>query len=65
MVAACAAVANDVAGGMIVSGMPALPHRQSLREQAAIRRLPDLVIQVRKLQEEIKQLRAQLPPIAE
>jgi hypothetical protein len=33
-----------------------------LREQAAIRRLPDLVIQVRKLQEEIKQIRAQLPP---
>jgi UDP-3-O-[3-hydroxymyristoyl] glucosamine N-acyltransferase len=62
MVAACAAVANNVAGGTIVSGMPALPHRQSLREQAAIRRLPDLVIQVRKLQEEIKQIRAQLPP---
>jgi UDP-3-O-[3-hydroxymyristoyl] glucosamine N-acyltransferase len=64
MVAACAAVANDVAGGMIVSGMPALPHRQSLREQAAIRRLPDLVTQVRKLQEEINQLRSQLPPEA-
>ncbi len=62
MVAACAAVANDVAGGTIVSGMPALPHRQSLREQAAIRRLPDLVVQVRKLQEEINQLRGQVPP---
>ena len=40
MVAACAAVANDVAGGTAVSGMPALPHRQSLREQAALRRSP-------------------------
>jgi UDP-3-O-[3-hydroxymyristoyl] glucosamine N-acyltransferase len=65
MVAACAAVANDVAEGTIVSGMPALPHRQSLREQAAIRRLPDLVIQVRKLQEEINQLRGQVPPARE
>ena len=35
----------------VVSGVPALPHRQSLREQAALRRLPDLVTQVRKLQE--------------
>jgi UDP-3-O-[3-hydroxymyristoyl] glucosamine N-acyltransferase len=61
MVAACAAVASDVAAGEIVSGMPALPHRQSLRENAAMRRLPDLVVQMRKLEEEIKQIRAQLP----
>ena len=51
MAAACAAIAEDVEAGAIVSGMPALPHRQSLREQAALRRLPDLVVQVRKLQE--------------
>jgi UDP-3-O-[3-hydroxymyristoyl] glucosamine N-acyltransferase len=56
MIAACAAVANDVAAGEVVAGMPALPHRQALREQAAIRRLPDLVVQVRKLEEEIKRL---------
>jgi UDP-3-O-[3-hydroxymyristoyl] glucosamine N-acyltransferase len=61
MVAACAAVAADVPAGEIVSGMPALPHRQSLRENAAMRRLPDLVTQVRKLEEEIKQIRSQLP----
>jgi UDP-3-O-[3-hydroxymyristoyl] glucosamine N-acyltransferase len=65
MVAACAAVANDVAAGKIVSGMPALPHRQSLREQAAFRRLPDLVVQVRVLEEAIEQLRAQMPPAAQ
>ena len=56
MIAACAAVANDVAAGEVVAGMPALPHRQALREQAAIRRLPDLVVQVRKLEEAIKRL---------
>jgi UDP-3-O-[3-hydroxymyristoyl] glucosamine N-acyltransferase len=60
MVAACAAVANDIDAGQIVSGMPALPHRQTLREFAAQRRLPDLLVQVRKLEEQLKQLRARL-----
>jgi UDP-3-O-[3-hydroxymyristoyl] glucosamine N-acyltransferase len=57
MVAGCAGVAEDVDPKTIVSGLPALPHRQSLREQAALRRLPDLVVQVRKLQEELEQLK--------
>jgi UDP-3-O-[3-hydroxymyristoyl] glucosamine N-acyltransferase len=57
IVAACTAVAEDVPGGTVVSGMPALPHRQSLREQAALRRLPDLVVQVRKLQEMVEELK--------
>jgi UDP-3-O-[3-hydroxymyristoyl] glucosamine N-acyltransferase len=51
MAAACSGIAEDVEPGAIVSGTPALPHRQSLREQAALRRLPDLVVQVRKLTE--------------
>jgi UDP-3-O-[3-hydroxymyristoyl] glucosamine N-acyltransferase len=61
MVAACAAVADDVPPKTIVSGTPALPHRQSLREQAAFRRLPDLVVQVRKIQEELDRLTAANP----
>jgi UDP-3-O-[3-hydroxymyristoyl] glucosamine N-acyltransferase len=56
-VAATSAVAEDVPPKSIVSGTPALPHRQSLREQAALRRLPDLVVQVRKLQEEIEAMK--------
>jgi UDP-3-O-[3-hydroxymyristoyl] glucosamine N-acyltransferase len=59
MVAACSATAEDVAPKAIVSGTPALPHRQSLREQAALRRLPDLVVQVRKLEEEIAKLKGE------
>jgi UDP-3-O-[3-hydroxymyristoyl] glucosamine N-acyltransferase len=55
--AACSAVADDIAPGMVVSGTPALPHRQSLREGAAMRRLPDLVAQVRKLQDQIDRLK--------
>ncbi|HZN69051.1 MAG TPA: UDP-3-O-(3-hydroxymyristoyl)glucosamine N-acyltransferase [Tepidisphaeraceae bacterium] len=57
MVAATSAVAEDIAPKSVVSGTPAMPHRQSLREQAALRRLPDLVVQVRKLQEEIEALK--------
>lgn len=56
MAAACSGVAEDVEPKTIVSGTPALPHRQSLREQAALRRLPDVVVQVRKLQEQMKEL---------
>jgi UDP-3-O-[3-hydroxymyristoyl] glucosamine N-acyltransferase len=61
MAAACSAIAEDVDPKTIVSGMPALPHRQSLREQAAIRRLPDLVVQVRKLQEELEAIKKRFP----
>jgi len=56
MAAACSAIAENVDPKTVVSGMPALPHRQSLREQAALRRLPDLVVQVRKLQEQVEEL---------
>lgn len=58
MVAACSAVAEDVDANAVVSGLPALPHRQSLREQGALRRLPELVTQMRKLQEEVNRLKA-------
>ncbi|HEX5243064.1 MAG TPA: UDP-3-O-(3-hydroxymyristoyl)glucosamine N-acyltransferase [Tepidisphaeraceae bacterium] len=57
MAAACSAIAEDVEAKQVVSGMPALPHRQSLREQAALRRLPDLVVQIRKLQDELDLLK--------
>jgi UDP-3-O-[3-hydroxymyristoyl] glucosamine N-acyltransferase len=55
MLAARSAVADDVPPRTVVSGTPALPHRQNLREQAALRRLPDLVVQVRKIQEQLEQ----------
>lgn len=57
MVAARSALANNVPPKSTVSGMPALPHRQSLREQAALRRLPELIVQVRKMQEELELLK--------
>ena len=60
MVAATSAIAEDVPPKTFMSGTPALPHRQSLREQAAMRRLPDLVVQMRKLQEEVEALKKKL-----
>src|SRR3954470_7577712 len=39
---ACSGLLDDVEPGQMVSGIPALPHRQALREHAALRRLPDL-----------------------
>lgn len=62
MAAACSAVAEDVEPRTIVSGTPALPHRQSLREQGSLRRLPGLFDQVKKLQEEINRLK-NAPPV--
>ncbi len=61
MLAACSGVMDDVPSKQIVSGLPALPHRQNLREQAALRRLPDLVLQVRKLQERLNALEGNAP----
>jgi len=57
MVAACSGVAEDVGPKQIVSGTPALPHRQTLREQAALRHLPELRNQVKKLAEEVEGLK--------
>ena len=57
--AACSGVAEDVGPKTIVSGTPAMPHRESLREQAALRGLPELRAQVRKLQEELEALKIQ------
>lgn len=60
--AACSAIAEDVEPKQIVSGMPALPHRQSLREQGALRHLPELRNQVKRLQEELAELKRRLDP---
>ena len=57
MLAGCSGAMDDVEPKQVVSGLPALPHRQSLREQAALRRLPELVTQVRKLHDEIERLK--------
>jgi UDP-3-O-[3-hydroxymyristoyl] glucosamine N-acyltransferase len=54
--AACAGILADVNPKEIVSGAPALPHRQTLREQGAIRDLPELRVTVRKLEKTVAKL---------
>ncbi len=43
MVLARTAVMKDVPDGAVVSGDPARPHREVLRQKAAVQRLPDLI----------------------
>ena len=51
-----AGIHNDVPAGEIYSGYPAGPHRDWLRESAAIRALPALVKRVRELEQTVKKL---------
>ena len=60
MAAGCSGVAEDVEPKGIVSGVPVRPHRQYLREQGAVRRIPELAQQIRKLTEEMAALKAKL-----
>ena len=57
MIAGASGVAEDVPPRQIFSGIPALPHRQSLREQKALRRLPSMQDQLRELAAEVERLK--------
>ena len=60
MLAACSGVMDDVEAKQIVSGLPAIPHRQTLREQAALRHLPELRTELHKLRDELAELKKSL-----
>jgi len=47
-IAARAGVTTDLKDGEVVSGFPARPHREELKVQALIRRLPDIYAQMKK-----------------
>lgn len=49
-IAGRAAVMGDIEAGATVSGYPARPHRESMRAQAAVLRLPELVKRVQRLE---------------
>jgi UDP-3-O-[3-hydroxymyristoyl] glucosamine N-acyltransferase len=52
-----AGVSNDVPAGETYSGYPARPHRQWLREEGALRKLPEIWKRVRELEKEIARLK--------
>jgi len=51
-----AGVAHDIADGETVTGYPAIPHREWLRMSAALPRVPELIKEMRKLQQRVEQL---------
>ena len=55
-VGAQSGVAHDIADGDTVSGSPARPHREWLRLSAALPRVPELLREIRKLQQRVEQL---------
>jgi UDP-3-O-[3-hydroxymyristoyl] glucosamine N-acyltransferase len=55
-VGAQSGVAHDVEDGQVVSGSPAIPHREWLRSSAALGQLADLVKEVRTLRRRVEQL---------
>ena len=56
MAGARTAIHHDVPDGSIVLGMPALDRRQTLREQASLRKLPDLLGRVKKIEQRLAKL---------
>jgi len=49
-------IAHDVADGETVSGYPAIPHREWLRMSVALPRVPELLRELRKLQQRVAEL---------
>ena len=54
------AVTKDVPQGSQLSGIPARPHKQELRLQASIRKLPELLQEFANLQKRVEELEAKL-----
>ncbi len=59
-VGAQAGVTKSVPPGIMVSGYPAHPHREELKKEAAVHRLPELISQIKELKQRLEVLEAQL-----
>jgi UDP-3-O-[3-hydroxymyristoyl] glucosamine N-acyltransferase len=59
-VCAQAGVIGDLPDGAFVSGYPAAPHREKLKAEAALRKLPDALYELRALRRRIEALEARL-----
>lgn len=53
-------VSKDVPPGVMVSGYPAKPHREELRIEAAVHKLPEVMKEFKELKEKIKELEKRL-----
>ena len=59
-VAACGGATRDVPPGATVSGFPARDHREELKKQALLRKLPDLMGEIKALRAEIEVLKGKI-----
>lgn len=60
VVGAQGGVISDIPPGVFYSGYPAGPHREKMRVEAACRRLPALLKEIRQMEKTIQQLQQQL-----
>lgn len=56
IIAGRAGVTKKVPPGLLVSGFPAKPHRQELHIEAAVAKLPELLVQIRDMEKRIEKL---------
>lgn len=57
-VAACSCIARDVPDGAVLLGIPAVDKRSFFKERAVLRRLPEMVEEIRSLRQKVEQLEA-------
>jgi UDP-3-O-[3-hydroxymyristoyl] glucosamine N-acyltransferase len=60
-IAAKTTVMKNVSPGEVVRGIPAVDNRQFLRQQAAVRKLPEWAVQLRELKKRVAELESRLP----
>ena len=52
-----AGITDDISPGSVVSGFPAIDHKADLRQTAALRQLPDLVKNVKRIEKKLGELK--------
>ena len=62
VVAGCGGATQDVEPGAVVSGFPARDHREAMKIQALLRRLPEWAEKVRNLENRLKALEGKMDP---
>ena len=60
MVGAKSGVAKSIAAGEVVSGNPTMPHQTYLRTSVLMQRLPEMVKQIRTLEDRVRLLEAEI-----
>ena len=57
-----AGVITDIPEGKFYSGMPAIPHREAMRQTAALQKLPETLRELKALKDQVAALRSRIIP---